>query len=127
MGLLWRLLAPKPLKKARRSLRRVAHPIGALTPIPVKNVRRVVYTTAHPVSAASNAVERAIGDALTGKLRKRSSTKRATRSTSPIVAADGASSAQVRAWARRNGYRVADKGRLPKDVLTAYHHAHSRR
>jgi hypothetical protein len=27
MGMLWRLLAPKPLKKARRSVRKAAHPI----------------------------------------------------------------------------------------------------
>jgi hypothetical protein len=27
MGLLWRLFAPKPLKKARRTVRKAAHPV----------------------------------------------------------------------------------------------------
>lgn len=31
----------------------------------------------------------------------------------------------IRAWARRNGYRVADRGRVPAAVLDAYQAAHS--
>jgi hypothetical protein len=27
----------------------------------------------------------------------------------------------IRAWARRNGYKVGEKGRIPGDVLEAYH------
>lgn len=40
MGLLWRLFAPKPLKKARRTVSKAAHPARtatrAVTPKPVR-------------------------------------------------------------------------------------------
>jgi hypothetical protein len=52
MGLLWRLFAPKPLKKARRTVRKAAHPVHtavrAATPKPVKRLERA----AHPLSLA---------------------------------------------------------------------------
>ena len=44
MGILWRLLAPKPLKRARRKVRRAAHPVHTavrdVTPRPVKRLER---------------------------------------------------------------------------------------
>jgi hypothetical protein len=43
MGLLWRLFAPKGLKRARRKARKVAHPVRtaswALSPRPVKQAQ----------------------------------------------------------------------------------------
>ena len=57
MGLLWRLFAPKPLKKARRTVRKTAHPVRtatrAVTPKPVKQLQRA----AHPVSLAELKIE----------------------------------------------------------------------
>lgn len=120
MGLLWRLFAPKSLKRARRSARRVAHPVRTLTPKPIKQVRRAAYTATHPVSATTSALERAAVGALT--LRSHG-----TKKSSPVIASNGASSAQVRAWARMHGYQVADKGRIPAHVLTAYQQAHPSR
>lgn len=120
MGLLWRLFAPKPLKRARRSVRRVAHPVRTLTPKPIKQVRRAAYTATHPVSATTSALERAAAGALTPR-------SRGAKKPSPVAASNGASSAQVRAWARKNGYQVADKGRIPAHVLTAYQQAHPSR
>ncbi|WP_433496741.1 Lsr2 family DNA-binding protein [Sphaerimonospora sp. CA-214678] len=35
--------------------------------------------------------------------------------------APNASISQIRTWARRNGYNVGDRGRLPQDVIEAYH------
>ncbi|MET0886594.1 MAG: Lsr2 family protein [Mycetocola sp.] len=32
--------------------------------------------------------------------------------------------ANVRAWARSNGYEVADRGRIKHDIIEAYHAAH---
>lgn len=32
--------------------------------------------------------------------------------------------AKVRAWAAANGYTVADRGRIPRDIVDAYHQAH---
>ena len=40
MGILWRMLAPKPVKRARRTVRKATHPVHtvtrAVTPKPVK-------------------------------------------------------------------------------------------
>jgi hypothetical protein len=33
----------------------------------------------------------------------------------------------IRNWARKNGYQMADRGAIPKDVLAAYRKAHRRR
>jgi len=75
MGLLWRLFAPKPLKKARRTVRRATHPVStltwAVTPKPVKKVRRAVGTVAHPIEAAEFAVENQIVRAVRGGGSKR--------------------------------------------------------
>jgi hypothetical protein len=35
----------------------------------------------------------------------------------------GVSTAAVRTWARENGYTVADRGRVPTDLITAYRNA----
>jgi hypothetical protein len=67
MGLFWRLFAPKPLKKARRTVRKAAHPVHtatrAVTPKPVKQLQRA----AHPASMAELKIEDAVVDALRGK------------------------------------------------------------
>ena len=34
------------------------------------------------------------------------------------------SNAEVRSWARANGFTVSDRGRVPASVQTAYHDAH---
>jgi hypothetical protein len=34
--------------------------------------------------------------------------------------------AEVRSWARTQGYSIADRGRLPRDVIQAYQEAHGR-
>ena len=113
MGLLWRLFAPKSAKKARRSVRKATHPVRTLTPRPVKQVRRAAFQATHPWEAAERGVENQIVHAARGG-------RRSPGQRSPSVAANGATSAQVRAWARRSGYQVADKGRLPGYVVDAY-------
>ncbi len=35
------------------------------------------------------------------------------------------SNAELRSWAREQGYTVADRGRLPREVVQAYQGAHS--
>jgi len=66
VGLLWRLFAPKPLKKARRTVRRATHPVSLITPKPVKKLRHAVSTVAHPIEAAEFAVENQIVRAVRG-------------------------------------------------------------
>jgi very-short-patch-repair endonuclease len=41
------------------------------------------------------------------------------------AAAKAGPAAGIREWARRNGYTVADRGRLPEEVIRAYQRAHS--
>ena len=121
MGLLWRLFAPKGLKRARRKIRRAAHPIRtaswALSPKPVKKARRAAFKVAHP----GEALEWAVEDQVVRSVR------RGRLKVSPVVASDGATSAQVRAWARRHGYHVAGGGRLPAHIVAAYEAAHPKR
>ena len=38
--------------------------------------------------------------------------------------ADREQTAAIREWARSNGHRIGDKGRIPSAVLEAYHQAH---
>ena len=38
--------------------------------------------------------------------------------------ADREQTAAIREWARANGHRIGDKGRIPSEVLEAYHAAH---
>ncbi len=49
MGVLWRLLAPKPVKRIRRA----AHPVRVVkrvvTPAPVRKVKRAAWGVVHPI------------------------------------------------------------------------------
>lgn len=71
MGLLWRLFAPKPLKKARRSVYKAAHPVKALTPKPVRRAKRAAFRVAHPVEALEGAVENQIVRSVRGGGKRR--------------------------------------------------------
>jgi hypothetical protein len=92
MGILWRLLAPKPLKKARRSVRKVAHPVRtaswALSPKAVKQLRRGAFRVAHPLEAAEFAAENVIVNAARDR-------KRGRRTPSPGTARVGRASASA--------------------------------
>jgi hypothetical protein len=71
MGILWRLFAPKPLKKARRTVSRSVHPVRtatrAVTPQPVKKIQRA----ANPFDLAELKAEDAAVSAIRGKRRRR--------------------------------------------------------
>ena len=77
MGILWRLLAPKPLKRARRTVRKARHPVHTVvragTPKPVKKLQRA----GHPLSLAELKTEDAIVITLQGKRSRRTSRKSA--------------------------------------------------
>ena len=76
MGLLWRLFAPKPLKKARRTVRKATHPVHtavrAATPKPVKRLERA----AHPLSLAELKAQDAVVHALQGGRKQRPAPRR---------------------------------------------------
>jgi hypothetical protein len=60
-----------------------------------------------------------------GRGRRRSATPgRATRSSRPAAAPRGESQAEIREWARAQGYAVGDRGRIPGEVRAAYEAAH---
>jgi hypothetical protein len=71
MGIMWRLLAPKPLKRARRKVRRAAHPVHtavrAVTLGPVKRLERA----AHPFELAELKSEDAIVNAARDRTRRK--------------------------------------------------------
>ena len=52
----------------------------------------------------------------TKRTAARTSQRRSTRRGREPV-----SNAELRAWARQHGYTVADRGRLPADVVEAFH------
>jgi hypothetical protein len=56
MGMLFRTLAPKPLKKARRA----AHPVSLLTPRPVRKAKMTAINVTHPTGAAKRAAKREV-------------------------------------------------------------------
>lgn len=129
MGLLWRLLAPKPIKKARRTVGRVANPVSALAPKPIKKVQRSVRTVTNPGSAVERMFEDQVVRAIRGggSGRRRASTPRSRSATPPPgVHATGATTAEVRRWAQRSGIPVSDRGQLPGHVVAAYAKAHQR-
>jgi hypothetical protein len=60
-----------------------------------------------------------------GRGRRRSATTgRSTRSSRPAAAPRGESQAEIREWARAQGYAVGDRGRIPGEVRAAYDAAH---
>jgi hypothetical protein len=58
--------------------------------------------------------------------RRAASTGRAPRSARPAAASRGESQAEIREWARAQGYAVGDRGRIPGEVRAAYDAAHAR-
>jgi len=55
MGMLFRMFAPKPLKKAKRA----THPVSLMTPRPVRKAKMAAVDTTHPAGAARRAAGRA--------------------------------------------------------------------
>lgn len=59
-----------------------------------------------------------------GHGRKTTARLGGTRSTPRRTGTDRAQLAKVREWARDNGHKVSDRGRIPGSVLAAYEAAH---
>ena len=83
---------------------------GDATP-PADEIRKTSSTAA----TSSRAKARSAGKRPTSKRARTSSAK-----------ARPASNSAVRAWARENGYPVADRGRIPAEVVTAYRQSQSK-
>jgi hypothetical protein len=101
MGLLWRLFAPKPLKKARRSVYKATHPVKALTPKPVRRAKRAAFRVAHPVEALEGAVENQIVRSLRG-----ASKRRGRAAAARIVVPAWVPARVTQQWIETNGPRL---------------------
>ena len=58
VGFFFRKLAPKPVKKVRRSVGRAANPLATMSPKPIKKIRRSAHKLTNPIEAAAYATER---------------------------------------------------------------------
>ena len=56
--------------------------------------------------------------------RRRPSAAAPKRSGGGRASVDREQNAAMREWARKNGYKVSDRGRIPAEVVDAYHKAH---
>ena len=83
MGLLYRMFAPRSLKKVRRA----AHPVSMVTPRSVKRAKMVAVNTANPVGAAKRAAKTASVHAVRGTLASRPINPRIATQVSVEVAA----------------------------------------
>jgi hypothetical protein len=88
--------------------------------------------TGHATAASVRRTRRTPGRRGSAQRRpvKRRTSERTTSKRAPSRHARASSgsdrrlgTAAVRAWARENGYTVADRGRMPTDVVTAYRNA----
>ncbi len=53
--------------------------------------------------------------------RKRPQARSSAKAPARSVAADREQNQAIRVWARKNGYEVSDRGRIPSEVVEAYH------
>lgn len=53
--------------------------------------------------------------------RKRTNVRPAAKAASRPASVDREQNQAIRAWARKNGYQVSDRGRIPSEVVDAYH------
>ena len=58
--------------------------------------------------------------------RRAATTGRAPRASRPAASPRGESQAEIREWARAQGYAVGDRGRIPGEVRAAYEAAQSK-
>jgi len=74
---------------------------------------------------AANAAE--LRDALArwiGHARKSGGRRTPARRSAAASSSSGGDTGPIREWARANGYKVSDRGRIPADVREAYTAAH---
>lgn len=53
--------------------------------------------------------------------RKRTNTRPTAKAASGPATVDREQNQAIRAWARKNGFQVSDRGRIPSEIVDAYH------
>ncbi|WP_020669755.1 histone-like nucleoid-structuring protein Lsr2 [Amycolatopsis nigrescens] len=53
--------------------------------------------------------------------RKRTASRVASKVAARPATVDREQNQAIRAWARKNGFQVSDRGRIPSEVVDAYH------
>ena len=71
-------------------------------------------SSSRPARATGARARRRPGNSAPSNRARGRKARAGARATAPVNAA------AVRSWARENGYNVADRGRVPAEVLTAY-------
>jgi hypothetical protein len=121
MGLLWRALAPKPLKSARRTVYKTMNPLTtarqAVTP-------RSVYRGTHPIDAVQGSVESALVRGVRGRTSPRGR-RTSARAASSAGVASGYSPTAVERYDRaqrrvQKEQEIARLERLEKDLLSKH-------
>ncbi|WP_158894255.1 histone-like nucleoid-structuring protein Lsr2 [Amycolatopsis anabasis] len=56
-----------------------------------------------------------------GRKRRASASVTPKAAAAPTAKVDREQNQAIRAWARKNGYGVSDRGRIPAEVVEAYH------
>jgi hypothetical protein len=73
------------------------------------------------LAAFVGAARKSGGSAATGSRRTQKMTASSSRRPQPL---DREQTAAIRAWARKNGHQVSDRGRISKPVIDAFQAAH---
>jgi nucleoid-associated protein Lsr2 len=87
-----------------------------LCPRHIEEVKNTLEGYAHAGHSAARGV----------RGRRRAAAGGRARSTRPAAAARGESQAEIRQWARAQGYAVGDRGRIPGEVRAAYEAAQAK-
>jgi len=53
--------------------------------------------------------------------RKRTNVRSSSKAAARPAGVDREQNQAIRAWARKNGYHVSDRGRIPSEIVDAYH------
>lgn len=88
------------------------------------NIVKAVVSAARKITGREPAPEASVKKATKKTRAKKTAAKKAPAKK---VAPNTTAKAAIRDWARRSGYKIAARGRIPVDVVDAYRAAHKGR
>ena len=93
------------------------------------NIVKAVVSAARKITGRELAPEASAEKATKKTRAKKTAARKTTAKKAPAkkVAPNTTAKAAIRDWARRSGYKIAARGRIPVDVVDAYRAAHQGR
>ena len=93
------------------------------------NIVKAVVSAARKITGRELAPEASAEKATKKTRAKKTAAQKTTAKKAPAkkVAPNTTAKAAIRDWARRSGYKIAARGRIPVDVVDAYRAAHQGR